>query len=156
MDNFHLLLSPSFTSPGFRSSSCPLRSCYTFFRFPTLPWWPEIMASSGFSDTDIHIASSSFIATGLLYEYTHGYLERKLSKWDCFPQTLRNRMCIEIACIPVRIGLVYFSLPSVLLAFTPASNWSADDTQRSLIAWFVLPSLPAGSSLLANIENPAR
>jgi hypothetical protein len=46
-------------------------------------------------------------------------------------------MCIEIACIPIRIGLVYFSLPSVILAFTPASNWTAVDTQRSLIAWFV-------------------
>ncbi|EHK21650.1 uncharacterized protein TRIVIDRAFT_59887 [Trichoderma virens Gv29-8] len=92
------------------------------------------MASTGFTDIDIQVTSSSFIATGLLYEYTHGYLEKNLPKWDCFPQTLRNRMCIEIACIPVRIGLIYFSLPSVLLAFTPASNWTADDTQRSLIA----------------------
>lgn len=96
------------------------------------------MAGTRLTDLDIQIASSSFIATGLLYEYTHSYLERKLPKWDCFPQTLRNRMCIEIACIPVRIGLIYFSLPSVLLAFTPSSNWTADDTQRSLIAWFVL------------------
>ncbi|KAL6803475.1 hypothetical protein J3E68DRAFT_446095 [Trichoderma sp. SZMC 28012] len=92
------------------------------------------MAGTQLTDLDIQIASSSFIATGLLYEYTHSYLERKLPKWDCFPQTLRNRMCIEIACIPVRIGLIYFSLPSVLLAFTPSSNWTADDTQRSLIA----------------------
>ncbi|KAL6872292.1 hypothetical protein HDV57DRAFT_511637 [Trichoderma longibrachiatum] len=92
------------------------------------------MAPFGVSDTDIHILLLSFIATGLLYEYTHAYLDRKLPKWDCLPKTLRNRMCIEIACIPVRIGLVYFSLPSVIWAFTPASNWTAVDTQRSLIA----------------------
>ncbi|TFA99568.1 hypothetical protein CCMA1212_008634 [Trichoderma ghanense] len=92
------------------------------------------MTPFGVSDTDIHIVLLSFIATGLLYEYTHGYLDRKLPKWDCFPQTLRNRMCIEIACIPIRVGLVYFSLPSVISAFTPASNWTAVDTQRSLIA----------------------
>ncbi|KAL7815097.1 hypothetical protein V8C26DRAFT_435828 [Trichoderma gracile] len=92
------------------------------------------MAPFGVSDADIHIVLLSFIATGLLYEYTHVYLDRKLPKWDCFPQALRNRMCIEIACIPIRAGLVYFSLPSVILAFTPASNWTAVDTQRSLIA----------------------
>ncbi|KAL7940840.1 hypothetical protein V8C42DRAFT_356001 [Trichoderma barbatum] len=60
-----------------------------------------------------------------------------------FPQTLRNQMCIKIAYIPVLIGLIYFSLPSVLLAFTLVSNWTANDTQNSLIAC----SLMTGASL---------
>ena len=113
------------------------------------------MAPFGVFDTDIHIVLLSFIATGILYEYIHGYLERKLPKWDCFPKTLRNRMCIEIACIPVRIGLVYFSLPSVVLVFTPASNWTAVDTQRSLTAWFVSKECFDGEGSLTDCSNVA-
>ncbi|KAK3377976.1 hypothetical protein B0H63DRAFT_547624 [Podospora didyma] len=85
-------------------------------------------------DSDIHIASFSFIVTGLLYRFTHEQLERKLPKWDQFAQPLRDRMAVEIACIPVRLGLIFFTLPTVWNAFSPAETWTAADTSNSLFA----------------------
>ncbi|KAK0635780.1 hypothetical protein B0T17DRAFT_612598 [Bombardia bombarda] len=83
---------------------------------------------------DIQIASFAFIVTGLLYRLTHEQLERRIPKWNSFSSALQNRMAVEIACIPVRLGLFYFTLPTVLKVFTPAGNWTAIDTQRTLIA----------------------
>ncbi|KAK0727148.1 hypothetical protein B0T26DRAFT_599864, partial [Lasiosphaeria miniovina] len=84
---------------------------------------------------DVHIASLAFIVTGLLYRFAHEQLEARLPKWTHFPQTLRDRMAVEMACIPVRLGLIVFTLPSVLAAFSPAAaNWSAADTRNALVA----------------------
>ncbi|KAK3327465.1 hypothetical protein B0T19DRAFT_441444 [Cercophora scortea] len=85
-------------------------------------------------DSDIHIASFAFIVTGLLYRFTHEQLERRLPKWDQFSRAVRDRIAVEIACIPVRLGLIYFTLPTVVTVFSPASAWTALDTQRTLIA----------------------
>lgn len=85
-------------------------------------------------EIDIQIASFAFIITGLLYRATHDWFENNLPKWHQFPQSVRDRMCVEIACIPVRIGLIYFTLPAVVTVFTPAESWTAEYTRDALIA----------------------
>lgn len=85
-------------------------------------------------EIDIQIASFAFIITGLLYRATHDWFEKNLPKWHQFPQSVRDRMCVEIACIPVRIGLIYFTLPAVVTVFTPAESWTAEYTRDALIA----------------------
>ena len=85
-------------------------------------------------EIDIQIASFAFIITGLLYRATHDWFENNLPKWGQFSQCLRDRMCAEIACIPVRIGLIYFTLPAVVTAFSPAQSWTAEYTRDALIA----------------------
>ncbi len=84
---------------------------------------------------DVYISLIAFIVTGILWTTAHTLCRNRLPNWESFSRDLRNRMCVELAVIPVRFGLVFFTLPAVLTAFTPAENWRAVDTERALIAW---------------------
>lgn len=89
-------------------------------------------------EADVAISAIAFAITGALFQVAHGYCGSSLPQWEKFSKGLQDRMCVELAIIPLRFGFIYFSFSAVLTAFTSSQNWEAADTKNSLIAWYVV------------------
>lgn len=97
-------------------------------------------------EADVFISAVAFAATGSLWKLAHVWCDSKLPGWKNFSQDLRDRMCVEMAVLPTRCSLAYFSFSIVLTAFTAPESWEASDTKNSLIAWYVHSSYEGTSS----------
>jgi len=88
-------------------------------------------------EADVFISTIAFTITGALFKFVHAYCATSLPEWEKFSKSLQDRMCVELAIIPLRFGFIYFSISTVLTAFTSPANWTGADTRNSLIAWYV-------------------
>lgn len=88
-------------------------------------------------EADVFISAIAFGVTVALWRMVCAWCEVKLPGWEKFPKTLQDRMCVETAILPIRLGLIYFSFPAVATAFTSPETWKAVDTKNSLIARYV-------------------
>ena len=88
-------------------------------------------------ETDVFISTIAFTITGALFKFMRSYCATTLPGWENFSKSLQDRMCVELAIIPLRFGFIYFSISAVLTAFTSPENWTGTDTRNSLIAWYV-------------------
>ena len=84
---------------------------------------------------DIVISIISFVVTIILWKATHVYSNLYLPKFGHFQPDLKNRMAVEVACLPMRAALAILCIHQVYNVFEDSSAWTPADTERSLMAW---------------------
>ncbi len=64
------------------------------------------------------------------------YFERNVPEWEKLDKDVQSRLSVEIAAIPMRVLLVYFTYPIVASGFEPIATWKACDTEACIRAWY--------------------
>ena len=84
---------------------------------------------------DLVVVGAMGAMTLLIRTCSRRYFERNILEWHKLTKDIQSRMSVEIAAIPARLMLMYFTLPIVAKGFQSVEAWRAEDTEASIRAW---------------------